>query len=183
MQKLIKRLGFFTALLCVVASPTWATPTYTTAVKTARMTAVVTAIDAGGAAGKLEIGTASMATTLCTTTLNYNPAGTVSGTVLTLSGFPKTCTATATGTAAAARIRTSANTDIITGLTVTVNGGGGDYQLDNPSLVAGQTATINASTFTHVMLMQKYWKIVAGVSFFDAYFFDYSNYSNRRLTV
>ena len=124
--------------------------TYSTAVKTARMTAVRDQIDAGGAAGKLEIGTAGMASVLATITLGYSGSstGTVSGAVLTLAGFPRSDTsADNSGTAAAARIRTSANADVITGLTVGTSGS--DINLDSTSITAGQTVTINSATITH----------------------------------
>ena len=121
--------------------------TYTTAVKNARLTAVQAAIDAGGGAGKLEIGTAAMATTLCTITFAAT-SGTVSSGVLTFSGFPKSDTnAALSGTAAAARIRTFANTDIITGLTVGTSAS--DIIIDNTTIVAGQTVTVNSATITH----------------------------------
>lgn len=121
--------------------------TYSTTVKTARMNAVVTAI---GTTGVLEIGTTGMGTVLATIALG-NPAGTVSGAVLTLAGLPRSdAAADATGTAAAARIRTaSGGSDIITGLTVTLPGGGGDLTLDSLSITAGQTITINTGTITH----------------------------------
>lgn len=121
------------------------TVTYTTAVKNARLDAVVTAI---GATGVLEIGTTGMGTVLATISLG-NPAGTTSGGVLTFSGFPRSDTsADATGTAAAARIRTaSGGTDIITGLTVGTSGS--DINLDSTSITAGQTVTINSATITH----------------------------------
>lgn len=119
--------------------------TYTTAVKNARLDAVVTAI---GSAGVLEIGTTGMGTVLATIALG-NPAGTTSGGVLTFSGFPRSDTsADATGTAAAARIRTaSGGTDIITGLTVGTSGS--DINLDSTSITAGQTVTITSATITH----------------------------------
>lgn len=119
--------------------------TYTTAVKNARLSAVVTQI---GAAGVLEIGTAGMATVLATIALN-STAGTVSGGVLTFSGFPKSDTiADNSGTAAAARIRTaSGGTDIVTGLTVGTSGS--DINLDSVSITAGQTFTINSAIITH----------------------------------
>lgn len=121
--------------------------TYTTAVKTARMTAVRDQIDGGAGAGVLQIGTAGMATVLAEITLN-DPSGTVSGAVLTLSGFPKSDTsANATGTAASARIRDSSGTDVITGLTVGTSGS--DINLDNTSINTGQTVTINSATITH----------------------------------
>jgi hypothetical protein len=119
--------------------------TYTTAVKNARLDAVVTAI---GTTGVLEIGTTGMASVLATISLN-NPAGTTSGGVLTFSGFPKSDTsADNTGTAAAARIRTSGGgTDIITGLTVGLSAS--DIILDSLSITAGQTVTISSATITH----------------------------------
>lgn len=121
--------------------------TYTTAVKTARMTAVRDQIDAGAGAGILEIGTTGMATVLAQFTLN-DPSGTISGAVLTLSGFPKSDTsANASGTAAAARIRDSNNTDIVTGLTVGTSAT--DIILDSVSITAGQTVTLNSATITH----------------------------------
>lgn len=123
---------------------------YSTTVKTNRMTAVRDSIDAGGAAGKLEIGTTGMASILATITLGYSGAstGTVSGSVLTLAGFPRSDTsADATGTAAEARIRTSANADVVTGLTVGTTGS--DINLDSTSITAGQTVTINSATITH----------------------------------
>jgi len=119
--------------------------TYTTAVKNARLDAVTTAI---GATGVLEIGTSAMGTVLATIALN-STAGTTSGGVLTLSGFPKSdSSADATGTAAAARIRTaSGGTDIVAGLTVGTSGS--DINLTSTSITAGQTVTISSATITH----------------------------------
>lgn len=124
--------------------------TYSTAVKTARMTAVRDQIDAGGAAGRIEIGTSGMGTILATITLGYSGAstGTISGAVLTLAGFPRSDTsADNTGTAAEARIRTSAGVDVVTGLTVGTSGT--DVILDSTSITAGQTVTLNSATITH----------------------------------
>ena len=120
--------------------------TYTTAVKTARMAAVNTAI---GTAGVLEIGTSAMASILATIPL-ANPAGTVSNGVLTLTMPRSDASADNTGVPAVARIRTaSGGTDIITGLTVTLIGGGGDVQLDSLSITAGQNVTVVSATLTH----------------------------------
>jgi hypothetical protein len=121
--------------------------TYSAATKTARMTAVRDQIDAGAAAGVLQIGTTGMGTVLATITLG-DPSGTVSGSVLTLSGLPRSDTsADNTGTAAAARIRDSDGNDVITGLTVGTSGA--DIVLDSTSITAGQTVTINSATITH----------------------------------
>lgn len=119
--------------------------TYTTAVKNARLEAVVSQI---GTTGVLEIGTTGMASVLATIALG-NPAGTAASGVLTFSGFPRSDTsADASGTAAAARIRTATGgTDIVTGLTVGTSGQ--DINLDSTSITAGQTVTINSATITH----------------------------------
>jgi len=119
--------------------------TYSTAVKNARLSAVVAAI---GTTGVLEIGTAGMSTVLASLSLS-NPAGTVASGVLTFSGFPKSDTeADASGTAAAARIRTATGgVDLITGLTVGTSMS--DIIIDNVSIVAGQTITINSASITH----------------------------------
>lgn len=117
---------------------------YPTAVKNARLSAVVTAI---GTTGVLEIGTAGMATILVSYNLN-NPAGTVTNGILTLSGFPKTSAAAAGGTPAAARIRTgTGGTDIVTGLTVGTSGT--DIVLDAATVTAGQNVTVSGATITH----------------------------------
>jgi hypothetical protein len=123
--------------------------TYPNAVKIARMAAVVTQ---AGTTAVLEIGTTGMATVLATIALGSPIAGAATGAgVLTLSGFPRSDTsADATGTAAAARIRTATGgTDIVTGLTVTLSGGGGDIILDSLSITAGQTVTLNSAVITH----------------------------------
>lgn len=118
--------------------------TYTTAIKSSRMSAVVTA---AGATAVLEIGTTGMASILATITL-ANPIGSVTDGVLTLT-MPRSDTAADnTGTAAAARIRTAtAGTDIITGLTVGLSAA--DIVLDSLSITAGQTVTINSASITH----------------------------------
>lgn len=122
---------------------------YTNAVKNARMTAIVTAI---GASGKLKLFTAGDVL-LATFTLAAT-AGTAAGAgVLTLSdanggtaGILNT-TAVAAGTAAKASITTSADLDIITGLTVGT--AATDMILDNVVLASSQAVTINSATFTH----------------------------------
>jgi hypothetical protein len=120
---------------------------YSTAVKTARMQAVADAIDAGAAAGYMEIGTAGMALVLATITLD-DPCGTVTGDTLTLSGLPSIDTsADATGTAAAARIRDSDDNDVVTGLTVGTSGT--NIIIDNTSITAGQAVSLNSGTIQH----------------------------------
>jgi len=120
--------------------------TYTTAVKTARMTAVRDAIDAGSSAGYIEIGTTGMASVLATIPLT-DPCGSVTNGVLTFTMPHSDTSADNTGTAAAARIRTSNATDIVTGLTVGTTGA--DINLDSVSITAGQTVTLTAGSITH----------------------------------
>lgn len=117
---------------------------YRASLKNTRMTDVVTDI---GSAGILEIGTAGMGTVLATINL-ANPAGTVSGGVLTFSGTPLTVSSAAnSGTAAAARVRNGSATDIITGLTVSSSSG--DIVVSSTNVVAGQPFTITSASITH----------------------------------
>ena len=121
---------------------------YTAAVKNARLTAVVTAIGAGG---KLKLFTAADA--LLATFPLAATAGTASAGILTFSdangataGILNT-TATAGGTATKASITTSADVDIITGLTVGTSAT--DMIMDNNVLALNQAATVNSATITH----------------------------------
>lgn len=121
---------------------------YAAALRTSRMNAVVSAIDAGTGAGKLKIGTAGMASVLATLTLT-DPCGSVSGDVLTFDFDPDISDTSAdnTGTAAAATITDSDDNVIISGLTVGTSGT--NIVLDSVSITAGQTVTITAGTLTH----------------------------------
>lgn len=116
--------------------------TYRTTLKTTRMNAVVTDI---GTTGKLIIGTAGMASTLATLSLN-NPAGSVSGAILTLDATSVSASASGTGTAAAAKITDGTN-DIITGLTV--NTSAADIIINNTSITSGQTVSLTSGSITH----------------------------------
>jgi hypothetical protein len=120
---------------------------YNSALKSVRMTAVITAVDAGSGPGTLEICTAAYASVLATITL-ADPSFTESGGVITMAGVPRSDTsADATGTAAVARIKDSTGTVVISGLTV--GAGTGDIQLNSVSIAAGQSVTITAGTITH----------------------------------
>lgn len=121
---------------------------YSAALRTTRMNAVVTAIDAGAGAGKLKIGTTGMGTVLATLTL-ADPCGTVSGDVLTFDFDPdiSDTSADATGTAAAATITDSNDNVIVSGLTVGTSGT--NVVLDSTLITAGQTVTLTAGTLTH----------------------------------
>lgn len=120
--------------------------TYNTATKNARMQAVADNIDGGSGAGVIEIGTAGMATVLAQITL-ADPCGTVSGGVLTFSGFPRSdSSANATGTAAAAVIKASDGTVVVSGLTVGTSGT--DIILDTTAIDTGEVVTLNNASIT-----------------------------------
>jgi hypothetical protein len=120
---------------------------YSAALKSTRMAAVITAVDAGSGPGTLEICTASYASVLATVTL-ADPSFTESGGVITMAGVPRSDTsADNTGTAAVARIKDSTGTVVISGLTV--GAGTGDIQLNSVSIASGQSVSITAGTITH----------------------------------
>lgn len=122
--------------------------TYSTAVKTARLAAVIAQIDAGAGPGTLEIGSAGMASVLATITL-ADPSGTAASGVLTFDFDPDVSdvSADATGTAAEARIKDSNGTVVISGLTVGTSGT--NVVLDSVSITAGQQVTLTTGTITH----------------------------------
>lgn len=105
----------------------------------------------GTLAGTLVIGTSALSGAtgvLATVTLPTTPAS-VTGDVLTLLGVPLTATASATGTAAKAELRDNAGNAIVTGLTVTISGGGGDVIISSTAITSGQTVQVNSGTITH----------------------------------
>lgn len=115
--------------------------TYTTAMKTARMTATRDNL----ADGTLEILTAADAV-LATFGLSAT-GGTVTNGVWTLVFDNSTVAATGSGTAAKAQIKTSGGTANITGLTVGTSGS--DINLDSTSITSGQNVTLSSATITH----------------------------------
>jgi len=121
--------------------------TYRASLRTTRMTDVVTDIDSGAGPATIEIGTAGFATVLAILTLS-DPAGTVTGDVLTFSGMPKSTTGLATGVAAEARIKEAGGTVIVSGLTV---GTSGTNVIISPSttITVGQTVNLTSATITH----------------------------------
>lgn len=121
--------------------------TYSTAAKTARMQAVIDQIDAGASPGKLKIRDAGNVV-LATFTL-ADPCGTAAAGVLTFDFDPdiSDASADATGTAANAIITDSADTTVISGLTVGTSGT--DVILDSTSITTGQTVTVTVGTITH----------------------------------
>jgi hypothetical protein len=119
---------------------------YAAALRTARMNAVVTAIDAGSGPGTLEIGTAGMASVLAVLTLS-DPCGTVSGDILTFSVITQDSSADASGTAAAARIKDSTGAVVISGLTV--GSSAADIIVSSTAITAGQVVPLTSAAITH----------------------------------
>jgi hypothetical protein len=118
---------------------------YASGLQNTRMEAVKTAIDAGAGAGKIKILT-SGDVLLATLTLS-DPCGTVTTNVLTFSAITSDTSADATGTAAKATITTSADADVVTGLTVSTSGA--NINLNTTSIVSGATVAMTSGTLTH----------------------------------
>lgn len=119
---------------------------YNTATKTGRMVVVRDAIDAGTGPGKMKIYTANKAVLIATVTLN-DPCGTVSGVILTLSGFPKTVAAIGTGITAVAVLTDSADNVIVDNMTVGTSNA--EVIVDNTNINTGQNITVGSGTISH----------------------------------
>src|SRR4030095_11157053 len=120
---------------------------YNVALKSARMAAVIAAVDAGAGPGTLEICSAGYAAVLATIAL-ADPSFNESGGVITMAGVPRSDnSADNTGTAALARIKDSNGNVVVSGLTVDVSTG--DIQLTSTAITAGQAVSITAGTITH----------------------------------
>jgi hypothetical protein len=117
---------------------------------------VVTLLDAGAAAGHVEIrsstqpasvGTAATGTLLGTLTLSKPAFGAPSAGVATAAAITGDSSADATGTAGWFRAYDSNGAAVIDG-SITANGGGGDMTLDNINIVAGGTINVTSWTVT-----------------------------------
>ena len=126
--------------------------TYAAAVQTARMNAVVNAIDINLAPATIEICTAGYAAIIVIITLG-DPSFTVGGSppsvAATMVGAPKSGVASLIGTniAAVARIKDGGGNIIVNNLSVAVSGA--DINLNNLSITLGQTVTITSGAITH----------------------------------
>lgn len=111
---------------------------------------VVDAIDVGStdANGDLQIATSSAFSTILATLQFANPAfGAASGGVATANAIAADTNAANSGSAANFRIRDRNNAEVLRG-TVSVPGGGGDIQLSSTGIVAGDTVSLSAMTYT-----------------------------------
>lgn len=133
--------------------------TLVTAARNDANDAVVAGVD-GGSPGKLKLYAGGLGGTLLATVTLSNPAFEASGTASPGSaraiggddttpiggGNPLTTTGAAAGTADAYEVTDSADTRRWSG-TVTITGGGGDLQLDNPVIAVSQA--VNLTAWTH----------------------------------
>ena len=123
--------------------------TYSTAAKTARMQAVIDQIDAGS--GSPDRGVLKIRTSGNVVLVNIpltKPCGVAAAGVLTFDFDPDiAAVALASGTADNAIIVDTANTTVISGLTVGT--AATDVIVDNTSINVGQTVTFTVGTITH----------------------------------
>ena len=121
---------------------------------------ILVATDAGPGAGRIEVRTGAQPAvngavtgTLLATFTVQDPswpasAATGSGAAATLNGLPITdAAADATGTAGYGVMMDSTGAIVLTG-DVTVNGGGGVFEIDNTSIVTGQEVQLTGADFT-----------------------------------
>lgn len=123
---------------------------YVVGLKNARLDEITTFVDAGPAAGKLVIGTASLSGPtgiLATITLQDPSAAAAAGGVWTVAGTPLQTTASATGTAALAELRDSNDNTVCSGLTVGTSGT--DIIINSTAITSGQTVQLTSGTITH----------------------------------
>jgi hypothetical protein len=126
--------------------------TFSTALRTTRVTAILTAIDAGAGAGTRKIytgprpatGAAITTETLLGTLTFSDPCGTVTDGVLTFSALTADAEADATGTAAWYRDADSTGAFVSDG-SITATGGGGDMTLNTVSIVASGPISVTGT--------------------------------------
>lgn len=119
---------------------------YSNALKDTRMQAVQAAIDGGGAAGSIEVCTASYAAVLASIPL-VRPSFSEAAQAITMLGVPRSATASATGTATVARIKDSTGAVVVNGLTVGT--AGSDIVMNAVAVTSGQTVTITSGAILH----------------------------------
>jgi hypothetical protein len=122
------------------------TVSYAASLRSARMQAVIAAIDANGAAS-LEIGSSGMATLLVTIALPAPPSFTEANGIITMAGVPLTGVAAAMGHALSAQIKDGAGNVVVSGLIV--GEFSGDVILSDADIVQGETVTISSAMITH----------------------------------
>jgi hypothetical protein len=120
---------------------------YASALKSARMQAVIAAIDANIEPAFMEIGNAGVGTVAVTITLDDPSFTEASPGHITMNGMPKWGTALVPVTVVEARIRDGAGNIVVSGLTVGLSDA--DIILDFVDLVEGKTVTLSQASITH----------------------------------
>ena len=124
--------------------------TYSTAIKTLRMTATRDGIDAGVGNGSIEIGTTAMALVLATIPLAAT-CGTVSNGVLAFTMPQSDLSANAAGNADAAQIKNGDGVVVVTGLTVGIAADVPvpDIIMGDTYIAEGQEVKLELASITH----------------------------------
>jgi len=124
-------------------------------IRTARATAILTAIDAGSGPAVMNFYTAPQpakssaitSQTLLGTVTCSDPAGTVTNGVLTLSAISDDSLADADGVATWARVLDSSGTFVMD-ITVTDNAGAGPIKMASTQIYAGGIIRVSSAVFT-----------------------------------
>jgi hypothetical protein len=119
---------------------------YAASLKTARMVAVVDAIDNAIEPAYMELGTAGVAVVMVTITLD-KPSFTEANGAITMNGTPKSGSALVPGRVVEARIRDGSGNIIVSGLTVGLSNA--DIILDFVDLILNQSVTISQAVISH----------------------------------
>jgi hypothetical protein len=129
---------------------------FATAVKSAVLAPIITAINAGAAGGKIKVYSGTIPATPATAigaqvllgTLTFaDPCGTESAGTITMDSITQDSSADATGTASFARI-TDSNDVVVCDIDITTTGGGGTMQLNTTNIVIGGPILVTAFTIT-----------------------------------
>lgn len=124
-------------------------------IQTAFITQLLTALDAGGGPGIVEIYNGTIPATVATAVTTQtklgtltlsDPAGTVTDGMLTLSAITQDSSADASGTATWARLKDSTGA-AVADVDITTTGGGGTLQMNNISIVAAGPILISSFEF------------------------------------
>lgn len=118
---------------------------YSAAIKNTFAAAILAAIDAGSGAGRIQL---RAGTTVIGNVPFADPAGTVSGGILTLDVDPvPEANAIAAGTIDNCQVQDSTGAIVFSG-TVTVTGGGGDVTMGNTTVAINDPLRLNSLVYT-----------------------------------
>lgn len=123
--------------------------THSTAARNSLADQIDTLVNAGttDAQGDLVLIESSGPTDLVEFNLQDPAFGSASTGTITLQGTPIETTADAAGTVDTFEVRDKDNNQIYTG-SVTSTGGGGDLEMDNPTLTSGQTVSLESHSYS-----------------------------------